>query len=1319
MQALLNIEVLPRQDWSLSGITDASPRRDRHVLPPAAAPLPEESAREQYSPASVCCLLGSASLAGVALASLTGRRRRSRTSAFACATHHASDDWFRGVRESLGSREAYLEQRLVEQMHKQDRLASEMERNSTAMKKQFQDQLGEQKSAGEELRKQLEAASAEKERLVMEQAKLESETADAVNRVAETHRLLTEVETTNKTLEEKVLAMETENQQLMSCQEALKENQISQKHLSEKLSKSNSKIEELVTRLHFLEAEMATKDREATSLLDDTKTALEMREASENLLSKKLSKSQSENEELVAKLQLLEAEMVVKDREASKLLGDMEASLSSTLKKNATIEKVLFEKLSKSHSNNEQLLAKLCVLGENMTADDKTAADVVVDVHAFAETNATETVPLAESKNVVETTTTAEHAFNAITAASAKLMRNGELNCTPTINGRNTDELPGIKSDMGKLVQQSGTEADALAHMVDAVAEEKRQLVHEQERLQSKAAEAKRHETQLQNSLAKEITKNQTLEEKVPILEAENQRLMARLDAVQNVEVPILEAENQRLASRLDAMHTVEASVKRLSEELNRSHAGLQHYREKIAAMDKAATELSTRLEASESREKAAVAAAETANQHLDSTLEALESAELRVKRVSEELNESHAGLCHLREKVASMEEVASEHSASLEASESREKTAVAEAAAAREQLQSRLGALENMESSVRRLSKELDRSHSGLRAFREKAAAMEQTNSELSTSLEASQSREKAALAEADAANELLKSRRADLANMKASVSSLSNELHCSKAGLRLYRKKVTAMDKAASKLSSRLELSETKVKTAIGRAEAAEETAEAVELQRAEAARTSEKAKAAATAAEIDARAAEKAAAASAAWEAKAIADAKDATDAKKAAEDEAAAKVKEATKALAEAEAKSAAEAKKAAEAIAAAELEKARTASKAEAAEAATAALEAAESRAAALINAAAEAVAASRAAAEAAEARAAYAVRSTDIQPLEQEAAVHVPPAATCDIGDAAFDSSNGVSTISVAGHKRENVGGSQDEFEEGQRVLVLGPPAMAGKLGIVVGLVTAETETFAVRFETGSVFHISKANLSADLDGVAATDSTTSEVDEQVELDVHHNMEAQNNTVEACEQDCRSEKHIDHNSSAPVNPCRLGEPDTCELNELEFQPGQHVSLLGPPPLVGKQGTIVGPARKGSFKVRFPSGSVFHIATDFIQEAAALEAVPSASSQQGAGEQAADEDESEFQPGQTVQVLCPPPMAGKHGTVVGHALGDDFAVRLGTGSVFNFPAANLQGAGSSASAYGTATAADDFELKFECKSMLVGRSHAMA
>jgi len=48
--------------------------------------------------------------------------------------------------------------------------------------------------------------------------------------------------------------------------------------------------------------------------------------------------------------------------------------------------------------------------------------------------------------------------------------------------------------------------------------------------------------------------------------------------------------------------------------------------------------------------------------------------------------------------------------------------------------------------------------------------------------------------------------------------------------------------------------------------------------------------------------------------------------------------------------------------------------------------------------------------------------------------------------------------------------------------------------------------------------------------------------------------------------------------------------------------ELEFQAGQKVEVLGPPAMAGKRGEVIGPALDNAFAVRFESGSVFNIAT---------------------------------------------------------------------------------------------------------------------
>jgi len=65
------------------------------------------------------------------------------------------------------------------------------------------------------------------------------------------------------------------------------------------------------------------------------------------------------------------------------------------------------------------------------------------------------------------------------------------------------------------------------------------------------------------------------------------------------------------------------------------------------------------------------------------------------------------------------------------------------------------------------------------------------------------------------------------------------------------------------------------------------------------------------------------------------------------------------------------------------------------------------------------------------------------------------------------------------STSSSAGSTEEE----ELEFTPGQKVTFLGPPAMAGKSGTVVG--PALSDSFAVRLESGSIFNISTENLKA------------------------------------------------------------------------------------------------------------------------------------------------------------------------------------------------------------------------------------------
>jgi len=257
---------------------------------------------------------------------------------------------------------------------------------------------------------------------------------------------------------------------------------------------------------------------------------------------------------------------------------------------------------------------------------------------------------------------------------------------------------------------------------------------------------------------------------------------------------------------------------------------------------------------------------------------------------------------------------------------------------------------------------------------------------------------------------------------------------------------------------------------------------------------------------------------------------------------------------------------------------------------------------------------------------------------------------------------------------------------SQDDelaFTPGQQVTLLAPPAMAGKQGTVVGPDLGES--FKVQLATGSIFSIATENIQ----GGAVT--------------------APARAVAAAATPVASAPVAFQTAAAPAN----------DDEELEFAPGQRVTVLAPPALAGKPGTVVGPALGNSFAVQLESGSIFNIVTENIQDAAAPAPVPAARAPVAAtapqvSSTAQDDEELEFTPGQRVTLIAPPAMAGKQGTIVGPALGESFAVQLESGSIFNVATQNIQDAAAPAPPQAAATAAspvvaapaqDDEELEF--------------
>jgi len=156
--------------------------------------------------------------------------------------------------------------------------------------------------------------------------------------------------------------------------------------------------------------------------------------------------------------------------------------------------------------------------------------------------------------------------------------------------------------------------------------------------------------------------------------------------------------------------------------------------------------------------------------------------------------------------------------------------------------------------------------------------------------------------------------------------------------------------------------------------------------------------------------------------------------------------------------------------------------------------------------------------------------------------------------------------------------RKGETGEDEEEFTEGQRVLILGPPAMQGKQGNIVAPVK-NNDAFAVRLISGSVFNILTENLvDASAPGTAPVTASVSTPVPQTPPSPPRTEATQKATDEAGD-------------------------------EIEFTEGQRVVVLGPPAMKGKQGIIVAPLKnKDAFSVRLDSGSVFDILTENLEGA---------------------------------------------------------------------------------------------------------------
>eukprot|EP00930_Biecheleria_cincta_P023488 TRINITY_DN1696_c2_g1_i1.p1 TRINITY_DN1696_c2_g1~~TRINITY_DN1696_c2_g1_i1.p1 ORF type:complete len:966 (-),score=181.61 TRINITY_DN1696_c2_g1_i1:92-2989(-) len=299
-------------------------------------------------------------------------------------------------------------------------------------------------------------------------------------------------------------------------------------------------------------------------------------------------------------------------------------------------------------------------------------------------------------------------------------------------------------------------------------------------------------------------------------------------------------------------------------------------------------------------------------------------------------------------------------------------------------------------------------------------------------------------------------------------------------------------------------------------------------------------------------------------------------------------------------------------------------------------------------------------------------------------------------------------SRNGISRLAAGGEQQNLIDEEELEFLPGQQVALLGPRKLAGKKGTIVG--PASGNTFAVRLESGSVFHIQTENIK---------DAKQKAGIFQMFLSFFGQTRQSKKVTSEHAAPSVSKPIVDSPqlTEAPPVPvaasAAVTRPAGAEEDDIEFVPGQSVIVLAPPNLAGSKGTFLRPALGDTAAVRLESGSIFHIPAENLRDATSLAtqqsekqlldeqdktavqapaqtkfvpAAPQAATSPTTKELPTEESgELEFTPGQRVALLGPSKLAGKKGIIVGSALDDTFAVRLESGSVFHIKAENIKDA----------------------------------
>lgn len=186
------------------------------------------------------------------------------------------------------------------------------------------------------------------------------------------------------------------------------------------------------------------------------------------------------------------------------------------------------------------------------------------------------------------------------------------------------------------------------------------------------------------------------------------------------------------------------------------------------------------------------------------------------------------------------------------------------------------------------------------------------------------------------------------------------------------------------------------------------------------------------------------------------------------------------------------------------------------------------------------------------------------------------------------------------------------------KFAPGQKVVVLAPPAMAGRQGTIHG--SASGDMFAVQLESGRIFNIPTEVLrdanqpgvpgflrkllknAKRASGLGTFRKVLSGWKQSLGRQARKWKQSLGTRARKFKQSSERQEEIVHEPSM-LSPDKGKNKD---MGEMEFAPGEKVVVLGPPAAAGKTASVLSRVPGGEYDVQFETGTVFRVVPSSLQ-----------------------------------------------------------------------------------------------------------------